>query len=145
MTELLDPRPSHRVLEIGTGSGYQAAVLARLVRTVFTIERIPEIALRAQARFEELRIENILMQTGDGTLGWRRFAPFDGIVITAGAPDVPPTLVEQLAPGGRLVVPTGPRGQQRLCVLERAAGSVETRWSVNCTFVPLIGREGWDE
>jgi protein-L-isoaspartate(D-aspartate) O-methyltransferase len=145
MTELLQVRPEHRVLEIGTGSGYQTAILARLARTVFSIERIPELGLRAQTLLRKLGMENVILRIGDGTIGWSRFAPFDGILVTAGAPEAPPTLIEQLAEGGRLVVPTGGRDQQRLLVLERqAGGGSTTEWSIPCTFVPLIGREGWN-
>jgi protein-L-isoaspartate(D-aspartate) O-methyltransferase len=144
MSELLALRPHDRVLEIGTGSGYQTAILSRLCRTVFTIERIPELGLRAQKILAELGLENVVLRIGDGTIGWSRFAPFQGIIVTAGAPEVPPTLVEQLAEGGRLVVPTGPRGQQRLLVLQKEGpGRLSNQWSVPCTFVPLIGREGW--
>ncbi len=145
MTELLRPLPDYRVLEIGTGSGYQAAVLARVVRTVFTIERIEPLAARARTLLQDLGIGNVEVRTGDGTLGWRRFAPFDGILVAAGAPEVPPSLAEQLRPGGRLIAPTGTRGSQRLVVLEHdpAEGLVRSL-SVPCTFVPLIGREGWD-
>lgn len=146
MTEILDPRPEHRVLEIGTGSGYQAAVLSRLVRTVFSIERLPQLAMRAQAILRELAIENVVLQTGDGTIGWKRFAPFDGIIVTAGGPEPPPSLIEQLAPGGRLVCPAGTRELQRLAVIERgSSGEPQLRWSISCNFVPLLGREGWDE
>ncbi len=145
MTELLRPLPEHRVLEIGTGSGYQAAILSRLVRTVFTIERIGPLAQRARALLEELGYENVVVRTGDGTLGWRRFAPFDGIIVAAGAPEVPPSLFEQLRVGGRLVAPTGDRGRQRLVVIDRGPEGFSTQESIACTFVPLIGREGWKE
>ena len=146
MTEILDPRADHRVLEIGTGSGYQAAVLSRLVRTVFSIERLPQLTMRAQEILRELAIENVVLQTGDGTIGWKRFAPFDGIIVTAGGPEPPPSLIEQLAPGGRLVCPAGTRELQRLAVIERgSSGEPQLRWSIACNFVPLLGREGWDE
>jgi protein-L-isoaspartate(D-aspartate) O-methyltransferase len=146
MTEALDPKPEHRVLEIGTGSGYQAAVLARLVRTVFTIERIPQLTVRAQRLLEELGIENVVLTTGDGTIGWKRFAPFDGIVVTAGGPQPPASLIQQLASGGRLVCPTGSRDLQQLAVVTKGAGEeFSTRWGISCNFVPLLGREGWRE
>jgi len=147
MTELLDPRPTDRVLEIGTGSGYQAAVLARLVRTVFTIERVVPLAQRAQKLFAELGIANVVLQTGDGTIGWRRFAPFDGIIVTAGGPQPPPTLIDQLAPGGRLVCPSGSRDLQRLAVVQKRTegDEVDVHWSIACNFVPLLGKEGWAE
>jgi protein-L-isoaspartate(D-aspartate) O-methyltransferase len=145
MTELLAAGPGDQVLEIGTGSGYQAAILAQLVRTVFSIERLPALGLRAQRILAELGIENVVLRIGDGTLGWRRFAPYKGILVTAGAPEAPPTLVDQLASGGRLIVPTGSRGQQHLLVLEKGDAGVDRRWSIPCAFVPLIGREGWAE
>ncbi len=146
MTSLLELRTDSRVLEIGTGSGYQAAILSRIAQVVFSIERIAPLALRAQGLLRELGIENVVFRIGDGTLGWRRFAPFDAIVVTAGAPEPPPTLFEQLKEGGTLVVPSGPRSEQRLLVLDRGAnGAIRERRSVPCTFVPLIGREGWDE
>lgn len=144
MTEGLNLSASSRVLEIGTGSGYQTAVLARLCKVVFTIERIPALALRAQRVLRELGIENVVSRIGDGTLGWRRFAPFDGILVAAGAPEPPPSLLDQLALAARLVVPAGTRASQHLIVLERAPdGEVRRLSSVPCTFVPLIGREGW--
>lgn len=147
MTELAELGADARVLEIGTGSGYQAAVLSRLCQVVFTIERLAPLALAAQYRFRDLAYDNIVVRIGDGTLGWRRFAPFHAILVTAGAPEPPPTLIEQLRPGGRLLVPSGSRASQQLAVLERgeeeSGGGVSRSWSVPCTFVPLIGREGW--
>jgi protein-L-isoaspartate(D-aspartate) O-methyltransferase len=146
MTELLRPRPDHRVLDIGTGSGYQAAVLSRLVRTVFGVERIPDLTLRAQGTLARLGIENVVLMTGDGTLGWSRFAPFDGIIVAAGGPEAPASLLEQLAVGGRLVMPAGARESQRILVAERRpGGALETSEGIACTFVPLLGREGWPE
>jgi len=145
MSSLLEVGPTSRVLEVGTGSGYQAAVLSRMVQVVFTIERVQDLALRAQSLLADLGFENVVFRVGDGTLGWRRFAPFDAIVVTAGAPAPPLTLFEQLRAGGVLVAPVGPRAEQRLLVLEREEdGKVRERRSVPCTFVPLIGREGWD-
>jgi protein-L-isoaspartate(D-aspartate) O-methyltransferase len=146
MTELLRPRPGHRVLDVGTGSGYQAAVLSRLVRTVFGVERIPQLTLRAQQTLHRLGIDNVVLMTGDGTLGWSRFAPFDGILVAAGGPELPASLLAQLANGGRLVMPTGSREAQRILVAERSPdGVVETMEGISCTFVPLLGREGWPE
>lgn len=146
MTELLRPRSDQRVLDIGTGSGYQAAVLARLARTVFGVERIPELTLRAQETLRGLGINNVVLMTGDGTLGWSRFAPFDGILVAAGGPEAPGSLLEQLAEGGRLVMPVGTRESQRILVAERLpGGAIDTRDGISCTFVPLLGREGWPE
>jgi protein-L-isoaspartate(D-aspartate) O-methyltransferase len=146
MTELLQPAPAHRVLEIGTGSGYQTMILTRLVRTVYTIERVTALALRAQSLLGQLGVENAVFRIGDGTLGWRRFAPFDGILVAAGAPVAPPTLLDQLREGARLVIPTGSRSQQQLEVYRRGVGEeIAPIRSVPCAFVPLIGREGWSE
>lgn len=144
MTELLKPRPGHRILDIGTGSGYQAAVLSRIVQAVFSIERIPELTLKAQALLQNLGYENVILRCGDGTTGWTRFAPYDGIVVGAGAPpEPPPSLVDQLREGGRLVIPVGDRGSQRLMVLEKRGEGCESTYGTGCTFVPLIGKEGW--
>jgi protein-L-isoaspartate(D-aspartate) O-methyltransferase len=146
MTELLHPRPDHRVLDVGTGSGYQAAVLSRLVRTVFCVERISELTLRAQETLSRLGLDNVVLMTGDGTVGWSRFAPFDGILVAAGGPEAPASLLEQLAEGGRLVMPTGTRESQRILVAERQpGGAIDTSEGIFCNFVPLLGREGWPE
>ncbi|MBD3160957.1 MAG: protein-L-isoaspartate(D-aspartate) O-methyltransferase [Candidatus Eisenbacteria bacterium] len=145
MTQALRPKAEDRILEIGTGSGYQAAVLARLVRTVFTVERVPGLARRAQAIFAGLGIDNVIQRTGDGSLGWSRYAPFDGIVVTAGAPRIPESLREQLADGARLVIPVGTGAHQVLRVLERRGDRTVERTGEACTFVPLIGREAWRE
>lgn len=144
MTGLLRPQPGHRVLDIGTGSGYQAAVLSRIVRAVFTVERIPELTIRAQSLLKELGYENVILRSGDGTIGWSRFAPYDSIVVGAGGPPDPPqSLVDQLRIGGRLVIPVGDRGSQRLLILEKREGGVDSSLGTGCTFVPLIGKEGW--
>jgi protein-L-isoaspartate(D-aspartate) O-methyltransferase len=146
MTELLLPKAGHRVLDIGTGSGYQAAVLSRLVRTVFGVERIAQLTLRAQETLRALGIDNVVLMTGDGTLGWSRFAPFDGILVAAGGPEVPTSLLDQLAEGGRLVMPAGSREAQRILVAERGpGGAIEIAKGISCTFVPLLGREGWPD
>jgi len=143
MTEALDPKPTDQVLEIGTGSGYQAAILSRLVRTVFTIERIPALAQRAQRILAEIGIRNVIQRMGDGTLGWKQFAPFNGIIVTAGAPRVPESLREQLADGGRLVIPIGPGDRQTLQIIERRTNRFHEEEGCLCAFVPLIGKEGW--
>lgn len=145
MTEAARLEPAHRVLEIGTGSGYQAAVLAALSRFVFTVERVASLARQAKSVLDSLGVENVSVKVMDGTLGWRAQAPFDAILVTAGAPDVPAPLVDQLADGGRLVVPVGPRESQALTVVERRGRrSVQSRIQDAC-FVPLIGRHGWED
>jgi protein-L-isoaspartate(D-aspartate) O-methyltransferase len=143
MTQLLAPRPGDRVLEIGTGSGYQAAILSRLVRTVFTVERIAGLAQRAKEAFARLRITNVLQRVGDGSIGWEAYAPFDGIVVTAGAPRVPPALLAQLGEGGRLVIPTGGLATQTLRIVVREEGQFHEREELGCVFVPLVGDQGW--
>jgi protein-L-isoaspartate(D-aspartate) O-methyltransferase len=141
MTELLDLEPGNTVLEVGTGSGYQTAVLAELARTVWSIEVIPELARNAAAALAGQGYGNIVLRTGDGGLGWPDQAPFDAIIVTAAAPDIPPALVEQVRPGGRMVVPVGPRhGDQELVLLTKdAAGAVLRRSILPVAFVPLTG------
>jgi protein-L-isoaspartate(D-aspartate) O-methyltransferase len=144
MTEAACIGPDDRVLEIGTGSGYQAAVLAVLARFVFSVERIPSLARGAKARLDRLGIENVSVKVMDGTLGWRALAPFDAIIVTAAAPEVPQPLVSQLVDGGRLVVPVGARETQVIRVVRRRGEhSVATELRGAC-FVPLIGRHGWE-
>jgi protein-L-isoaspartate(D-aspartate) O-methyltransferase len=141
MTDLLEPQPSHRVLEIGTGSGYQAAVLAELVASVHTIEIIPELAARAAGVLTALDYDNVEVRTGDGWYGWPEAAPFDGIIVTAVAETVPPKLLEQLAPGGHMVLPIGPEhGYQELMrVTKTPAGKVIQESLLGVQFVPLTG------
>jgi protein-L-isoaspartate(D-aspartate) O-methyltransferase len=143
MTELLDVHEEHVVLEIGTGSGYQAAVLAELAQQVYTIERLPKLAAAAQQVFAQLQYDNIQVQMGDGTLGWREHAPYDRIIVTAGAPAVPETLTAQLADDGKLVIPVGNRVSQVLQVYTKRAGQMTAETSCHCVFVKLIGEEGW--
>jgi protein-L-isoaspartate(D-aspartate) O-methyltransferase len=140
MTELIDPQPEHRVLEIGTGSGYQAAILATLVRDVYTIELVPELARTATQRLARLSFKNVHVREGDGYRGWPEFAPFDSILVTAGAPEIPKPLVEQLKPGGRMVIPVdNTAGHQTLQVLEKGVdGKVSVRDLIPVRFVPLI-------
>ena len=145
MTEALDLKGDETVLEIGTGSGYQAAVLARLARRVFTIERIEPLPARTRDLFEEMGIGNVTVRSSDGTQGWPEEAPFDGIIVTAAAPSVPLPLVEQLAEGGRIVVPVGDLAFQELLIGRKKGGRLETRVSTGCVFVPLIGRFGWQD
>jgi protein-L-isoaspartate(D-aspartate) O-methyltransferase len=141
--ELLGLRGDERVLDVGTGSGYQAAVLGRLARGVHTIERIPELAQRARAALAEAEAANVTVHVGDGSLGLPAHAPYGGIAVAAAAPEIPEALVAQLAPGGRLVVPVGTELDQQLLVVEQAPGSPRVIRSVPCRFVPLLGAEGF--
>ena len=143
MTQAAAVGPTSRVLEVGTGSGYQAAVLATLCQFVFTVERIASLAREAKRRLDALGFENVSVKVMDGTLGWRDMAPYHAILVTAGAPGVPAPLADQLADGGRLVVPVGDRGTQVLTVVERRGGRFRTRELQGACFVPLIGRHGW--
>jgi protein-L-isoaspartate(D-aspartate) O-methyltransferase len=145
MTEAARVDPGDRVLEIGTGSGYQAAVLARLARFVFTVERVASLARQAKTILDHIGVENVSVKVMDGTLGWRAQAPFDVIIVTAGAPDVPAPLVRQLADGGRLVVPVGPRETQVLKIVERRGERTFAKELKGACFVPLIGRHGWED
>ena len=144
MTELLGLEGDEVVLEVGAGSGYQAAVLARLAGRVYSIERIPSLADAASRRLEELGVTNVEVLVGDGTRGLPEHAPYQGIMVTAGSPKVPPLLVEQLAEGGRLVIPIGSTTMQMLTVIEKRGGQVVTSSEGSCVFVPLVGRDGWD-
>jgi len=144
MTEALQLSGGEKVLEIGTGSGYQTAVLAEFTQRLFTIERSPELARSAAAKLSELGYGNVILKTGDGTLGWPEHAPYDRIVVTAGAPEIPPTLFAQLAPGGILVIPVGGRDVQTLEVMvKKGDGEALSKRLIECAFVPLLGREGW--
>lgn len=145
MTELLELKGKERVLEIGTGSGYQAAVLAVLADHVYTMERIRPLAMRARKVLDGLGLLNVNIKIDDGTCGWEEEAPFDAIVVTAGAPEIPEDLVKQLAPGGRLVVPVGDQFSQTLVrVLKCEDGSFSVEQSIGCRFVKLIGKHGWE-
>ena len=145
MTEAARIDPMDRVLEIGTGSGYQAAVLSRLARFVFTVERVASLARQAKSILDHVGVENVSVKVMDGTLGWRAQAPFNSILVTAGAPEVPEPLVEQLADGGRLVVPVGPRETQVLKIFQRRGDRTFAHELKGACFVPLIGRHGWEE
>jgi protein-L-isoaspartate(D-aspartate) O-methyltransferase len=131
------------VLEIGTGSGYQAAVLAELAAEVYTVERHAELSEQAAETLSLLGYNNVQTTVGDGTLGWPEHAPYDGIIVTAGAPDVPESLKNQLADGGRLVVPVGTRPLQRCVCVRRHGNKFKSKELVSCVFVPLLGAEGW--
>jgi protein-L-isoaspartate(D-aspartate) O-methyltransferase len=145
MTELLALKGGERVLEIGTGSGYQAAVLAELCGKVFTVERVKTLAEKARATFDRLGYTSIAMKVFDGTYGWKEMAPFDAIIVTAAAPDIPAALVEQLTDSGRLVIPVGERYSQVLMKVQKSTTGVTTTSSIPCVFVPLIGNHGWKE
>lgn len=145
MTEKLALRPRSVVLEVGTGSGYQTAVLAALARHVYTIERISALRQEAEDALSDLGISNVTMSSGDGSLGLREHAPFDRIMVTAGAPNVPAPLVDQLTPEGVLVVPVGGRKEQTIIRIERRdARTIKTSW-IPCRFVKLIGQEAWND
>jgi protein-L-isoaspartate(D-aspartate) O-methyltransferase len=144
MTQELAPKTDSKVLEIGTGSGYQAAVLAAIGCKVYTIERHLELLLEARRRFEKLGLR-IASKLGDGTVGWSEFAPYDGIIVTAAAPNVPEPLMKQLSVGGRLVIPVGDLEMQKLRVLTRKAEEFESKEVHGFKFVPLIGKEGWGD
>ena len=143
MTELLDPRPGMRVLEVGTGSGYQCAVLASLAGWVHSVERLSDLASRAERLLAELGIESVTVHRGDGSLGLPSEAPFERILVTAGAPQVPQALVEQLSVGGRLVVPVGGSGQQVVVRVDRSKGRFVETPGLACRFVRLVGGQGW--
>ena len=144
MTEVLELTGSERVLEIGTGSGYQTAILAELSKFVYSIERIASLAEIARERLHALGYANVDVRLGDGSVGLESEAPFDAILVTAGAPEVPCSLCSQLAEGGRLEVPVGSRTLQRLHLVRKQNGQLTTTESTGCVFVPLIGDEGWE-
>ncbi len=144
MTEALELSPDDIVLEVGTGSGYQTAVLSRTAGQVYTIERLPDLLADAERLLAELGCENVRFRAGDGSLGWPEHGPYDEIVVTAGSPSVPPALKDQLEPdGGRLVIPVGPSGRQDLTLYTRFGNEYISERLMGCTFVPLIGEEGW--
>jgi len=146
MTERLSPGRADRVLEVGTGSGYQAAVLAELAGQVFSIERIPELVIKARNTLSSLGYQNVTVQEGDGTLGLPEEAPFDGILVSAGSPEIPASLVGQLKVGGRLVIPVGDAYHQTLYRVTRQSGDEIRREPITgCVFVPLIGAFGWSD
>ena len=144
MTELLDVHADHSVLEIGTGSGYQTYILARLARRVYSLERIGALVREALVRMRELGVENVKLQTFDGTVGWSSEGPFDRIMVTAGAPGAPPPLLDQLVEGGKMVIPEGSREMQQLVVYEKTSHGVHRHVGESVAFVPLIGRHGWN-
>ncbi len=144
MTELLELNPQSKILEIGAGSGYQTAVLARLARMIYAIERVPQLAAQAEERLEKLGIINVNLQCADGTNGWKNHAPYDGILVAAGSPAMPEPLLNQLKIGGRLVIPIGQdQKSQNLIRVTRAPNGFQTEDFGKCAFVPLIGEHGW--
>lgn len=145
MTEALELTGSERVLEVGAGSGYQAAILSPLAREVIAVEARPMLARTARERLSQLGYSNVRVEIGDGTLGWPPGAPYDGILVAAAAPMVPPPLIEQLADGGRLVIPLGSAEHQELFRVRKQAGRIVQQALFACRFVPLVGRHAWPD
>lgn len=145
MTELLGLTGTERVLEIGTGSGYQAAVLAELCQKVYTVERVKALAEKSRLTLDRLGYRSVAMKVFDGTYGWKDMAPFDAIIVTAAAPAIPQPLVDQLKEGGVLVVPVGERMSQVMLKVIKTPTGIRTESSIPCVFVPLIGNHGWKE
>ncbi len=145
MTEKLGLSGGEKVLEIGTGSGYQSAVLAEIAKEVYSIEMVPSLAERSRKLLEGLSYKNITVAAGDGTLGLPEKAPFDGIIVTAGAPSIPKPLTDQLADGGRLVIPVGEAFAQTLTIVTKRGKKLDVEGSIGCVFVPLVGKFGWQE
>jgi protein-L-isoaspartate(D-aspartate) O-methyltransferase len=146
MTEMLEVKPTSSVLEIGTGSGYQTAILGLLAKRVYSLERIAELTHQAIPRIRQLGLDNVKIQVFDGTVGWSEWAPFDRILVTAGAPKVPQPLLGQLAAGGILLIPEGTKQAQRLVLYRKAAdGAIERQEGEEVVFVPLLGRHGFKQ
>jgi protein-L-isoaspartate(D-aspartate) O-methyltransferase len=145
MSEMLELTGDEKVLEIGTGSGYQAAILGQLAAEVISVERFESLAQEARARLQELGYHNVRVDVGDGSLGWPPDAPYDAIIVTAASPELPPPLEDQLAEGGRLVAPVGPRWTQHLVRVRRRKGKLHREKTIGVAFVPLIGTHGWQQ
>jgi protein-L-isoaspartate(D-aspartate) O-methyltransferase len=145
MTELLELKGNEKVLEIGTGSGYQAAILAELAREVYTVERIPVLAKRAKEALLSLGYENVHLETGDGTLGLPEEAPFNRIIVTAASPKIPDPLLDQLAIDGVLIVPVGSRFSQQILKIKKTKQGTTEEYHTPCVFVPLVGEHGWKD
>ena len=145
MTSHLELTGSEKVLEIGTGSGYQAAILARLAKEVHSVERIPELASKAEATLKRLGFDNVAVHAGDGSLGWPEAAPYDRIIVTAAAPSVPDALTDQLKAGGRLIIPVGERWHQMLEEWEKTSAGLIKKEVLSVVFVPLLGQKGWQD
>ncbi len=145
MTELLELNGNEKVLEIGTGSGYQSAVLSMLASEVYSVERIQSLSLRAKNILEKSQCHNVHVIVSDGSVGLKEHAPYDAIIVTAGAPEISQQLIDQLTENGRLVIPVGSRQSQVLQRIKKGAAGIEEIHSTACIFVPLIGESGWDE
>jgi len=145
MTEELDLKKKDRALEIGTGSGYQTAILAEICKEVYTIERIKSLSHKAEETLKRLGYRNIYFKVGDGTVGWDKHSPFDKILVTAGAPNIPDTLFNQLREKGKMIIPIGDRFSQILTLIEKINNSLKKRALFECIFVPLIGERGWQD
>jgi protein-L-isoaspartate(D-aspartate) O-methyltransferase len=143
---VLQPTDEETVLEIGTGSGFLTALLAYMANRVYSVERIRPLSMRARVALDQLRLHNVALLVGDGTIGWRKFAPFDVIVVSAASPGVPTTLVDQLTDSGRMLLPVGSLDSQELVLVRKESGKfIETVVETDCTFVPLLGRFAWPE
>lgn len=145
MSEMLELKGGEKVLEIGSGSGYQTAVLCKLAAQVYSVERIPELLMKARQMLERLDCHNVALKIADGTLGWKDYAPYDAIIVTAGAPDAPKALMDQLAVGGRMVIPIGDEEKQVLHKFVKTRLGARETIHTECTFVKLIGQYGWKE
>ena len=145
MTQALELKGDERILEIGTGSGYQAAVLAAIVDRVYTIERNNTLFLNTKKLFDKLKYHNIVTKYSDGTLGWDQESPFDAIIVTAGGQEIPEPLIKQLSPGGKLVMPVGGNFSQELIIIEKTQTGIITKNLGGCRFVKLVGRHGWKD
>ncbi len=145
MTELLELKGNEKVLELGTGCGYQTAILAQMASQVFSMERIKNLAWKAEKLLSEIGLQNVLVRVADGTLGWPEQAPYDAIIVTAGSPDIPDALVDQLADKGRMVIPVGDEHTQELYLVRKRFGRTKKKKHGGCRFVKLIGRDGWQE
>ena len=143
MTEQLDLTGNEKILEIGTGSGYQAAILSHLATRIFSVERVSDLAAKTRKLLDSLHYTNVVIKIGDGTQGWPEHAPYDAIIVTAASPDIPPALIEQLADGGRLIIPVGTEHSQELTKITKQRGRIIKEALGGCRFVKLIGKNGW--
>lgn len=145
MTECLNPKNTDRVLEIGTGSGYQTAILAEIAKEVYSVERFQKLAERAKKILSDLEYKNIRIKVDDGTLGWEEFAPYDGIIVTAASPGIPKPLISQLKDKGKIVIPLNSGFNQTLTIVEKDKENLKTTQICNCVFVPLVGKYGYTQ